>query len=107
MKSLHLLIKERRIIIYFFLTEENYTDRYIEENEPQFKMLLNGLNKHHIKNIRLVVVFPNDVYLDSTIMDTDVIQSKDLKTVFKEEYQKNPGIPGFNYSEWKRSVKRL
>jgi hypothetical protein len=40
-------------------------------------------------------------------MDTDVIQSKDLKTVFKEEYQKNPGIPGVNYSEWKRSVKPL
>jgi hypothetical protein len=96
--------KEETIYHLYFLVNENFNENYLTNHSQELKELFGNLETNNLLNLRVVMVFPNDLYLDSDITDINTLKTQPLQNVFSKEINKNPSIPGFNYEEWKESL---
>ena len=96
--------REDTIYHLYFLVDENYNVDDLKEHDDMLKEFYKNLETNYIKNIRMVMIFPNDLFLDSDIVDIQSLQTESLQSVFSKEVNRNPSIPGFDYEEWKNSI---
>jgi hypothetical protein len=96
--------KEDNSYHIYLTTKENYSESYLDTNKPYLQSFLSYLEENNVENVRLMVVFPNDIYLDSNLITIQQFQESKLNEVFSEKRDENPAIPGFNYREWKNSI---
>jgi hypothetical protein len=88
----------------YLTSEEAYSKDYLSSHKQNLHSFLNDLEENHVKHIRLMVVFPNDLYIDSDLLDVETFQDYPLTELFSENSDKNPVIPGFDYGQWENSI---
>jgi hypothetical protein len=96
--------KEENVYHLYFLTKDEYANSYISENEEAIKSFLSEISKQNLKTIKIVIIFPNDVYVESDVVDIKTLLSQPLNEIFMERKEQDPQIPGFDYEKWKKSL---
>ena len=90
---------------FYFVTEADFDDSYFKEHRSNLRDFLIQLKKSHYKKVRLVVVFRNNIHVDTGREEIDALLSKPLEKAFQEKENENPMIPGFDHAKWRESLK--
>jgi hypothetical protein len=86
---------------FYFVTEADFDDSYFQNNLRDF---LIQLKKNHYEKVRLVVVFRNNIHVDTGREEIDALLSKPLEKAFQVKENENPMIPGFDHAKWRESL---
>jgi hypothetical protein len=99
--------KEEILYKVMILIPEEANQNNIINNEKKIKSYLRELEKKHVENINLVLVFSNNAAAYSKSQSIKKLITIPFHEGFSLENNKKPVIPGMNYEKWKKSLDRV